>query len=239
MNNTQSGTPSPRRLAWALLLPLAALAMAGCFRVELAFLLNDDGSGVVQYTFAISDQMAAFMDIEEEINVEEEDLPSGAESREYAEDGYTGLVISIPFTDYAEFRPLLDLWNQEEEVGIDLPDISQDENGDWRFSMILPPPVEGDDAEELGIPEDLLADGWFRVRARLPGALAEHNADRIENGDMVWEMDLESTDTRHLTARSVSGGGSAAAVIGATAGAAIMILAAVAIVFYVRRRAAR
>ena len=238
MKNTHSRSSLPRRIGWALLLPLAALAMAGCFRVELAFLMNDDGSGVVQYTFAISDSMQGFMDIEDQISVADEDLPPGAESREYTEEGYAGFVITMPFSDYAEFRPMLAQWNQEGEVGIDLPDISQDENGDWRFSMLLPPPSEGGGAEELGIPDEILADAWFRVRAKLPGELAEHNADRIENGEMVWQMDLESTEARQLTARSVTGGGSAAAVIGATAGAVLLIVVAVAIVFYVRRSAA-
>ena len=240
MKKTRTWPLVRRKFGWALLLALAAVAMAGCFRVELAFLLNDDGSGVVQYTFAISEEVVGLIDIEEEITVEEEALPPGAQSREYTEDGYTGFVVTMPFTDYAEFRPVLDQWHREEEIGVDVPDIGQDEHGDWRFTMFLPPPLESDVPEELRIPEEVLAEAWLRVRATLPGDLVDHNADRIVGGEMVWEMGIESTQARALTARSiVSGGdGSAVAVISAIAGTAALIAGAVAIVFFVRGRAA-
>ncbi|MYA51414.1 MAG: hypothetical protein F4Y25_11900 [Chloroflexi bacterium] len=247
MKRAQSGTTLRSMLCWALLLPLAVLVMTGCFRIEVAFLVNDDGSGAVKYTVAVSDQFTAMMeaegmDAEEGSLVEEEDLPPGAEVREYSEDGYTGVVFTVPFTDYAELNSIMqsvDETNQEGGVGLDPPDISQDENGDWRFSMLMPAASEDDGSEDLlgmdALFEELLADGWFRVRVRLPGELAEHNADRVENGELVWQIGLDSTEERQLTARATSGGGLSIVAIGAAAGVVVIALVAVAVLFFTRR----
>ncbi len=245
MKRAQSGTTLRSILCWALLLPLAVLATTGCFRIEVAFLVNDDGSGTVKYTVAVSDQFTAMMEaegMEEGSLVEEEDLPPGAEVRDYSEDGYTGVVFTVPFTDYAELNSIMqsvDETNQEGGVGLDPPDISQDENGDWRFSMLMPAASEDDGSGDLlgmdALFEELLADGWFRVRVRLPGELAEHNADRVENGELVWQMGLDSTEERQLTARATSGGGLSIVAIGAAAGVVVIALVAVAVLFFTRR----
>ncbi|MYA50326.1 MAG: hypothetical protein F4Y25_06280, partial [Chloroflexi bacterium] len=211
MTKAQRGTTLRSMLCWALLLPLAVLATTGCFRIEIAFLVNDDGSGAVKYTVAVSDQFTAMMEAEgmeaeEGSLVEEGDLPPGAEVHDYSEDGYTGVVFTVPFTDYAEIKSIMesvDETDQESGFGLDPPDISQDENGDWRFSMLMPAASENDGSGDLlgmdALMEELLADGWFRVRAKLPGELAEHNADRIEDGELVWQMGLDSTEERQLT----------------------------------------
>lgn len=250
MKKAQSGTTLRSMLCWALLLPLAVLATTGCFRVELSFLVNDDGSGTVKYTVAVSDQFTAMMEAEgmeaeEGSLVEEEDLPPGAEVREYSEDGYTGVVFTVPFTDYAEISSIMESvheTNQEGGVGFVPPDISQDENGDWRFSMLMPGASEDDGSGDLlgmdALMEELLADGWFRVRVKLPGELAEHNADRVENGELVWQMGLDSTEERQLKARATSGGGLSVVAIGASTAVAVIFLVAVAVLFFTRRGSA-
>ncbi len=244
MKRAQSGTTLRSMLGWALLLPLAVLLTTGCFRIEMSFVVNEDGSGVVGYTVGISDEFTALMNSMEGTSMDTADLPQGppgSEVREYSEDGYTGFVMTLPFTDYAEVRPILAEWNQEGGTEVDLPDISQDENGDWRFSMTVPPVSEDDgSAADFGISEALFADGWFRVRAKLPGEIAEHNADRVENSELVWQIDLDSdhTEALQLTARSTAGGGLPVIAIGAAAAVAVIALAAVAILFFTRRGSA-
>ena len=45
----------------------------------------------------------------------------------------------------------------------------------------------------------------FRVRLDLPGDLVEHNADRIEDGTLVWDLELTSAEPQRLFARTVGG----------------------------------
>ena len=86
-----------------------------------------------------------------------------------------------------------------------------------------------------GLAAMLLDDAWFRVRIKLPGEVTEHNADRIEDGELVWELDFTATEERQLTARSVpSGGVSVVPIVAGIAGAAV--LAAFVGLAYVRRR---
>ncbi|MDE2836230.1 MAG: hypothetical protein OXL97_01800 [Chloroflexota bacterium] len=247
MKKAQVGTTLRSTLCWALLLPLAVLATTGCFRIEIAFLVNDDGSGAIRYTVGVSDQVTAMMEaegMEAEGGslVEEEDLPPGAEVHDYSEDGYTGVVFTVPFTDYAEIKSIMESVDETDQgsgFGLDPPDISQDENGDWRFSMLMPAASEDDGSGDLlgmdALLGELLADGWFRVRVKLPGELADHNADRVENGELVWQMGLDSTEERQLTARATSGGGLSIVAIGAAAGVVVIALAAVAVLFFTRR----
>lgn len=248
MKRTRSGTTLRGMLGWALLLPLAVLVTTGCFRIEMSFVVNDDGSGVVAYTIGTSDEFTALTDSSGG-ELDEEGLPPGAVAREYSEDGYTGYVITVPFTDYAEIRPVLTEFHQEGDFEIDLPDISQDENGDWRFSMTSSSLISEDDGSGDLLDIDplmagFLADGWFRVRAKLPGEIAEHNADRVENGELVWQIDFDPTEAdstearEQFTARTTTGGGLPVIAIGAAAAVAIIALAAVAVLFFTRRGSA-
>ena len=106
MKRAQSGTTLRSMLGWALLLPLAVLLTTGCFRIEMSFVVNEDGSGVFEYTLGVSDEFTALTDSSGE-ELDEESLPPGAVAREYSEDGYTGYVVTLPFTDYAEIRTIL------------------------------------------------------------------------------------------------------------------------------------
>ena len=230
MKKVHDGRASRRLIGLVLLLSLAALAMTGCIRFELSIAVNDDGSGVLGYTVAISeefaeldDSMGGGMSIEEGLNLEDADLPPGAEAREYSEEGYRGVVVSVPFDDLAEIPSLLGAF-QEDSLGegLDLPDIRQDDNGDWHFSMLIPP-LGGEPTEMSFIEEAIFADAWYRVRIKLPGEIAEHNADRVENGAMVWELDFTSTESRQLTARTITSGGLSLVVIGLVAAAAAVI----------------
>ena len=45
------------------------------------------------------------------------------------------------------------------------------------------------------------------MRVQLPGVPAAHNADRIENGAFIWDIDFTSPDARQLMATTTAAGG--------------------------------
>ena len=50
----------------------------------------------------------------------------------------------------------------------------------------------------------MLDGAWARIRVALPGEISDHNADSIEAGTLLWDLDLESTTYSELTAHSVT-----------------------------------
>lgn len=230
----------------ALTLSLIALVTTACFRLEVAFTVEEDGSGTVRYQMAVKDDLMALGG--EELNLSEEvgDLPTGAEVQEYSEDGYTGVVVTVPIDDFSDMeRVQAALGGVSEtadmETGLaDELSISKDEDGAWQFSMLIPSTDEGLGLEGMeegmeGLAGMLLEDAWFRVRIKLPGELAEHNADRIEDGELVWELDFTATEDRQLMARSVpSGGPPVVPIVAGVAG--VIVLATFVLLAYARRR---
>lgn len=231
----------------AVLLSLVGLVTMACIRFEAAFTVNEDGSGTVRYQIAIKDDLMELggedMDISEEVG----DVPEGAEVQEYSKDGYTGVVVTVPiadFTDMDKVRTALGGVSESmdsEGSPFDTVSIDKDEDGAWDFSMLMTPLTdESEDGmaiDELGegLATLLLGDAWFRVRVKLPGELAEHNADRIENGELVWEIDFMATEERQLTARSIPAGGlPIGPIVAGVAG--VIVLAAIVSLAYVRRR---
>ena len=198
------------------LLVLASLVLivtVACLRVDVAFIINDDGTGVIHYTLAVSDDLADYAD-EDALDFTEDlgDLPKGTEVREYSEDGYTGVVMSIPVDDFTGLTWL------EEELDL-LFDVSVvEDNGRWEFQAIFPALDEtvedeldfslglAEDAIETVLVEQLFRDASFQVRLSLPGELIEHNADRIEDDMLIWAMALTSRDEQKLTALTAPGG---------------------------------
>ena len=217
-----------------------------CFRLEVAFTVEEDGSGTVRYQIAVKEDLMGLGG--EDLNLSEEvgDLPPRAEVQEYSEDSYTGVVVTVPIADFSDTEKVqaaLGGVSESTDIEAGLSDdlsISKDEDGAWRFSMLIPSTVDGMGIEGMeegmeGLAGLLLEDAWFRVRIKLPGELAEHNADRIENGELVWELDLLAAEDRQLTARSIPEGG--LPIVPIVAGiAGVVVLAAFVLLAYVRRR---
>ena len=237
-----NGRHLAHRVGLVLLLSIVASAALGCIRFDLSIVVNDDGSGVLGYNIAVNDALLTFggsegFGLQEELPLEGEDLPPGTEVSEYREDGYSGFSITVPFADYAEIRDALQPGLDDAGV-VEMPDISQDEDGTWHFSMRVPPLGE-EDAEDLQLAKALLIDGWFRVRVTLPGEIEEHNADRLEDEELFWELDFFATEPRLLTASAIPSGGFPLAVIGVPAAVvAMIILVAVAALTLTKRRPA-
>lgn len=189
-----------------LLLGLVMFSMVGCIRYELAFTVNEDGSGTMGLLAALSDQFNAMMGTttEEALGFDEAALPPG-NVEEYREDGYSGIQISAPFANLEQLAFLMGT-EQADSLTDDFV-LRPDGSGGWQFSAALVPASESAGgaapaAEQL--PPDLLEGSWARVRVQLPGEVGEHNADRIENGVFVWELDLASPDPRDLIANTTA-----------------------------------
>ena len=88
----------------ALLLSLIVLVTTACFRFEVAFTVNEDGSGIVSYQIAIKEDLMGLAGEELDLSEEVGDLPTGAEAQEYSEDGYTGVVVTVPIDDFSDME---------------------------------------------------------------------------------------------------------------------------------------
>ncbi len=199
---TKAGARRLRGLV--LLLGLTAFAMTGCLRFEMAIRINDDGSGVFGTIVAISDEFTEATGASSEEGIPTDDLPPGAEVSEYREDGFTGIELAIPFANTAQLA-LLTSGMGEDAGGLNDFTLERNDSGGWTFSMLAT--VEtGEITGDAGgmMPEDILKGTFFRVRVALPGELVEHNADRVEDGALVWELDLMASEPRQLTASTAA-----------------------------------
>jgi hypothetical protein len=205
-----------RRGGLALVVVLTALLATACYRSEVALEVQEDGSGTLGVLLAIEPELAqraadavgqggafpgdpcagidqAAMDLDS--------LPSGSTAEPYDEDGYCGVRVAIPFEDGADLEQLL-----LDAFGVraaDLPSnfrefaLARDGDG-WRFTAAVEAPGTG----MLGTLAGQYLEGAFnRVEVRLPGTVVDHNADRVEDGTLVWELEPLG-ETRTMEARS-------------------------------------
>ena len=201
---TKAGASRLRGLV--LLLGLTAFAMTGCIRYELAISINDDGSGVLGTIVAISDAFTELTGASSEELVPPDDLPPNVDVSEYRQDGFTGIELAIPFANQAELGLIAGGMSAGADGG-GLGDFTLERNdgGGWTFSMLATVETGEIAGDADGItPEEILEGTFFRIRIALPGELAEHNADRVEDGALVWELDLMATEPRQLTARTAA-----------------------------------
>lgn len=193
----------------ALLLALLALALTGCIRVQLTFTVHDDGSGVVGMLMAVDEALLSLTgESAEDVLGEAADLPLGATTEVYEEDGFVGQVVTVPVPDVTRIDEFL---GDAQAVTDSAQEFSFTREGDgWRFETTVPAggelTGEGDDLDLAGLFGE---DAYFRIRVALPGEVTEHNADRVEGGLLVWEIDWTSSEPRMLSAvsRPGSGGG--------------------------------
>ena len=236
-----------RRLPVALLVALCAFVLAGCIRVELSFTVDEDGSGTVGMLAAFDEALLGLSDQSaDDLFGDIDDLPPGAVVDEYREDGFVGRIVSVPVPDMTQGADSLSGVFEGTESGAfettDAPDyVFVREDDGWRFTMDVPPLGEDLDDENgdfaAGMVAALMESAFFRVRVSLPGEVTEHNADRIEDGVLVWELNAMGKEPRTLSARSETAGvGPIVVVVAAGAGVAVVVLAAVAARSAVRAR---
>ena len=203
---TKAGASRLRGLV--LLLGITAFAMTGCIRYELAISINDDGSGVLGTIVAISDAFTQATGASTDEFASPDDLPPNVDVSEYRQDGFTGIELAIPFADQDQLALIAGGMSAGADGGgLDDFTLERNESGGWTFSMVAA--VEtGEPTGDTGgpSPEELLEGAFFRIRVALPGELVEHNADRVEDGALVWDLDLMATEPRELTARTTAAG---------------------------------
>ena len=216
------------RSRWtALLLAVLALALTGCIRVQLTFTLHDDGSGTVGMLMAVDEALLSLTgESAEDVLGEAADLPAGATTEVYEEDGFVGQLVTVPVPDMTRIDEFL---GDAEAVSDSAEAFRFTREGDgWRFATMVPSGEElvgeGGDVDLTGL---LGEDAYFRIRVALPGEVTEHNADRIEGDLLVWEIDWTSTEGRALSAvsRPASGGTDIGLMIALAGVAALVVLA--------------
>ena len=201
------GTGVRRVRGLALLLAVTAFAMTGCLRYELSVSLNDDGSGVIGTLVAISDAFTELSGASTEELVPTEQIPPNVEVSEYRQDGFTGIQLGIPFANEAQLG--LITAGMSAGAGVGEPGdftLERNDAGGWTFSMIATVESSEGTGGTIGAPPaELLQGAFFRVRVALPGEVVEHNADSVEDGALVWELELTATEPRELSARTAAG----------------------------------
>ena len=227
------------RSRWtALLLAALALALTGCIRVQLTFTVHDDGSGTVGMLMAVDAALLSLTgESAEDVLGAAADLPGGATTEVYEEDGFVGQLVTVPVPDMTRIDEFL---GDAEAVTDSAEEFRFTREGDgWRFTTTVPSGEElmgeGDDLDLAGL---LGQDAFFRIRVALPGEVTEHNADRIEGDLLVWEIDWTSTEPRTLSAvsRPASGGGNDMGLVAVLVGVAAVALV---VVFAARSRRSR
>ena len=175
--------------------------------------MHEDGSGVFDTVLAFEDSFLRLVgetpgadDI-----FDPESLPPGAVVEDYRQDGFTGARVNVE-VPHMELLPQVLAEGGDVSEGVSDLELARDGEG-WRFSM-EPPPIGGLVADAVapagGSLDEVIAvleSASYTVRLALPGEVIEHNADRVEDDELVWELDLTSEQPRTLTARSQPPGG--------------------------------
>lgn len=246
------------RLAALALLPLV---LAGCFRIDLAINVNDDGSGAMTMLVAFDQSLMSLMQglsddsggaddvdpLEMLGGIDPEELPPGVTVEPYTEDDFVGARITFPFAATDDVAAALDEAFAASGGSGPLADASgapleglilrkEDDDG-WHFEAAVGAPMADQEDVDASMAALLLQDASFTVRLRLPGEVVETNADeQSSDGELIWHID-PAGDERTLLARTQpESGGTSALLIGGAALATILVVGGLG--YWVRRRAA-
>ena len=174
----------------------AVLLMAGCARYEFSLTVNDDGTGEMEIVFTVPEGV--------EQPLLPPDAPEGAEAF-VSDDGWHGWRMSLPFHKPDDVDIIRSALNPDQKALHDFT-VTQRPTGGWNYDHTIPAFTRLDtSALDLGTGDD--AGGHYLIRVRLPGSIASHNATRIEDGVLVWELDHTSDSPVTLTAVTENTGG--------------------------------
>ncbi len=177
-------------------------------------------------------------------------LPAGAKAEAYAEGKFKGARITAPFKAGDDIDALIEkLGSSTNTPGTDSSGGGskvfekfslQKDGANWVFDATVPAPQGSSDSSDLFTADQaklLFKDASFTVRLKLPGHVTSDNADKHDNGELTWNLDLFAKDGRSLTARSEpGGGGSDFPILPVAGGAALLVIVIAAIVVVMSRR---
>ena len=189
-----------------IILPLTCFALlcTGCFKFNVGFTIENDGSGTFAGEFAISRQLGeTFSEESEDLTCEEifestsdetdlgplSDLPSGSEVVNFEDDEWCGYTFTAPFNDFG--RSIIEAGDES------FPIIEADGILEFSFPLDdLGSDVEGFDTGEDDIEPSLLLQAFgipapeFIITVDFPGKIIEHNADSLNGSTLTWELDF-------------------------------------------------
>ena len=251
-----------RRLTLLLVAPLAVVLLTGCLRIEIAMRVADDGSGAISFLSAIdSSAMGALGalgpgvgDIASSFTeVDESTLPPGGTAELYQEGTFVGSRVQIPFASSGDVAATLGglVASAGEESafaglgGMFEQFVLEGDDDGWLFEAQFPRDMLADAAGASGGPAldpalmaPLLGDASFTVRVALPGTVVEHNADRVEEGELIWDLNVLDPGARPMMARTELGGGEGLSPVLIVAVIVVAVAAAAGGAWAVRRRRA-
>lgn len=196
------------------MIALAGLLLSSCtMRAVLDVDVNPDGSGVLDVTIALDEELRTLLeeDSTEPIDWTDpssfegtgspadfvDELPEGSTVEPYTEGDFEGFTVTAEFSSLEELEEILADASTGDEGPFPLTIVSIDGE---RFELTTQGDLFGDTqlAEEDTefLPSSVLADLFdFQLRVHLPGDIVSTNADETtEDGVMVWSLDVTSED---------------------------------------------
>ena len=229
-----------------------ALVAAGCVKVDMDFVVNDDGSGSFSQKITFAEPMIELMVGSGQAGTQAEACDSFIAESEANGSAVDFSTAGVDTSDLDSIDPVFESVNSDSECSTtqgfswsaaqystlrevmaegDGPQIIQLEDG-WRFELSSSFMSEGASEDEFAQLASLGLDPPTAViSVTLPGEPLEHNADSAARSTFTWEFDL--TDPQAAPERLVaqtrlsSGGIGPEAIAGIVVGVVVLLLAIV------------
>jgi hypothetical protein len=212
--------------------------------------VHDDGRGILHLLLAFDrellEEVAGAADAEALAargGIDPAALPEDATYEPIETDEEVGARVTLPFEAAEEVAPAIDAAYASlgSEIGalagvvgpFESFRIEGDQDG-WRFEAQT---VPGEAPDELTAV--LLSEASFTFRLRMPGELVAHNADRLEDGVLGWDLPLTGEGSRSLRAASRFDDGGWPPLAGVIAAAAAIVVGIGTALYLMRPRAER
>ena len=172
-----------KKLICSLLFIAVTVCLSGCIRVKVDITVKKNGKADITMLYAAQEALASMTDSEDTIfsmtpEKAEEYRKDGWDVAEYAEDGYTGYILSQKNADLSKAS------------------LTEDAEGSLRkegsLYIVDFDPLSEEDRENLSVygPFIKSSDGYMTIRITLPVKPEKHNATSVSEDGMTLEWDL-------------------------------------------------
>ncbi len=198
-----------KRISMLLLAFLSAVILLSACKYEVMISVEEDGDAEIEAIVAFSDFIISMAGGSDEMLSEmmddmsaEMDESTNFELKPYNEAGYTGIRAKVPFDPYnlsnLDDISMFNFLPDQDLLGEIVFKRNEDDTG-WSF--LIDQKLQGNLLGEIneGIEEFTGDDSMLgmnipipiiTLKLRLPGEIVEHNADRVVDGVLVWDVDL-------------------------------------------------